>query len=157
MNSLSAILTAAPWRVLCCAAAVTVWGCSRPVPPQSGTSLAAPPAVSYDGHYQGTVSVSAVSSGTAPQTCAVDPSFALDVRNNAFVYVQPHPKVAGTAPGLTAENTTTTYNGRIAPDGTITGNSDIYGATIAGHVASTHMSGQISGVLCSYTFSADRV
>lgn len=157
MNSLSAILRAVPWPVCC---AVAVWGCSRPAPPQPATplatSLAAPPAASYDGHYQGTVKVSAVSFGTDPQTCAVDPPFAMDVRNNAFVYVQPHPQIAGTAPGLTAANTTTTYHGSIAPDGTVSGTSDIYGGTIAGHVAGTHMGGQISGVLCSYTFAADR-
>jgi hypothetical protein len=134
-----------------------VWGCSGPVPSKSSGSTVAVPAVSYDGHYEGTVTVSAVSSGTDPQTCAVAPQLALDVRNNTFVYVQPHPKIAGTAPGLTAENTTVTYNASIAPDGTITGNSGKFTGTMAGQVTSTHMTGQISGVLCSYTFTAERV
>jgi hypothetical protein len=157
MNSSSAILKAVPWRVLCCAAAVVTWGCSGPRPPQPSAAAAPPPPVSYDGHYQGTVRLAATASGTDPQTCAVDPPFALDVRNNAFVYVQAHPEIAGTAPGLTAQKTTVTYNGSIAPDGTISGSSAAYGGTIAGQVSSAHMSGQISGVLCKYTFSADRV
>src|SRR5689334_3436405 len=98
MDFFSAILKAAPWRVLCCAAAVVASGCSGPASSQRDAPPPPVSAVSYDGHYAGTVSVAAVSFGTDPQTCAVDPQFAMDVTNNAFVYVQPHPKIAGTAP-----------------------------------------------------------
>jgi len=158
MNLSGTILnSAAIRRVLCGMSAVAAWGCSGPVPSKPGGPTVAVPAVSYDGHYEGTVTVAAVSYGTDPQTCAVASQLALDVRNNAFVYVQPHPKIAGTAPGLTADKTTVTYDGSIAPDGTITGNSRNFNGTMAGHVASTHMTGQISGVLCSYTFTAERV
>jgi hypothetical protein len=157
MSSLGTTLKASTiWRVACLIPAILACSCSRPAPvPPS--SAAAVPAVSYDGHYEGTVAVSAVSFGTDPQTCAVEPRFALDVSNNGFVYVQPHPKIAGTAPGLTAEKTTVTYNGSIAPDGTISGTSVNYNGTMTGHVTGTRMSGQIGGVLCSYTFTADRV
>ena len=48
-----------------------------------------------------TVQVAAVSFGTDPQTCAVEAGLGLDVTNNSFVYVQAHPRIAGTAPGLT--------------------------------------------------------
>jgi hypothetical protein len=146
------------WRVACLIPAILACGCSRPAPPAGTAAVpAVSPAVSYDGHYEGKVAVSGISSGTDPKTCAVEPRLALDVRNNSFVYVQPHPRIAGTAPGLTVEKTTVTYNASIAPDGTISGNSVNYNSTMTGHVTGSHMAGQIGGVLCMYTFTADRV
>jgi hypothetical protein len=153
----SLLKASATWGVACCLSAIVACACTRPAPAPPPSAAAAAPAVSFDGHYAGTAQVAAVSFGTDPQTCAIEPQFGVDVTNNSFVYVQAHPKIAGTAPGLTDQKTTVTYNARIAPDGTITGSSATYSGTMTGHVTGTQMTGQIGGVLCNYTFTADRV
>lgn len=115
-----------------------------------------PPAVSFDGRYEGSVQVASSASGTDPHACETEPQISLTVKNNSFVYAQRHPRVAGTAPGLTEEKTTAVYNAAISPEGIISGTSATSG-TMSGQVTGSHMSGRISGLLCGYTFSADRV
>jgi hypothetical protein len=112
---------------------------------------------SFDGRYQGTVQVTGSASGTKLQDCATDPQMTFDVRNSAFTYTQPHPNVAGTAPTLTVDRTTSAYKATISPAGTISGSSAVFGGTMSGRVAGSHMAGRIIGVLCYYSFVADRV
>jgi hypothetical protein len=132
-----------------------VCSCSSPLPPVGQGATAAPPPVSYDGHYEGVVQVASAASSTDPRSCATEPHVSFVIRNNRFIYAQQHPKVAGTAPGLTASATTAVYNAAIAPDGTITGNSGD-GGTMVGQATGGHITGQINGLLCGYTFTADR-
>jgi hypothetical protein len=135
-----------------------VWGCSSPsTSPTGENAIAKPMSTSYDGPYEGTVQFSYVGSGGVPSECAVDPRLSLQVANNSFTYVQIHQNLAGTAPALTGQSTTATYNATIAPDGTIAGNSGDLNGTIQGRVAGPHMSGQIAGLMCGYTFTADRI
>jgi hypothetical protein len=120
------------------------------------SATVAPQPVSFDGRYEGVVQLSGAASGTDPRNCATEPRISFEVKNNSFVYAQQHPKVAGTAPGLTESVTTAVYNATIAPDGTITGNSGDVGGAMTGQATGNHISGQINGLLCGYTFTAER-
>ncbi|HKM63472.1 MAG TPA: hypothetical protein VJY39_13385 [Acidisphaera sp.] len=131
----------------CLALGALAWGCSAPPP-----APAPAPPVSYDGQYVGTVQLA-----SGGPECATNPHVSWQVSGNRFTYVQLHPKAAGTAPALTAQSTSATYAVTILPDGTITGDSGNLNGSISGRVTGTHMSGQISGLLCGYTFTADRV
>jgi hypothetical protein len=142
--------------VLCGFLGFAAWGCSGPAPSKTGALVPSAPTGTYDGHYEGAVQVTGAASGTSRQQCATDPRISFDVRNGKFVYTQSHPNVAGSAPDLTAQATTPVYNVTIAPDGFISGNSDVFVGTIAGRVTGSHMVGQINGELCYYSFQADR-
>jgi len=133
-----------------------LFGCAGQ-PPSGAGAAPAPPAVSFDGMYRGTVQNTGAGSGIDPKLCAVDPALSLQVSQGAFTYVQPHPAVVGTAPALTAAATTATYSATIAADGTISGTGGDGGGTMTGRVTGGHMAGQINGVLCYYSFSADRI
>lgn len=135
------------------ALAFGVAGCAtRPAPPSASATK-----TSFDGRYEGSVQVAGAAVGVNIASCATDPHLTLQVVDNTFTYVQPHPDVAGTAPSLTPEATTATYSASIAADGSISGTSGRSNATIRGGISGTHMSGTIKGILCSYTFTADRV
>ena len=123
-----------------------VCGCTAPRAPLPT------PAVSYDGRYQTTVEFV---SGD-PRMCATEPHVLLQVTNNQFTYAQPHPNIAGTSPTLTRQATTSTYVAAIDPQGNISGTSDLNGS-ISGHIDGTHMTGRLVGLLCSYSFDADRM
>jgi len=139
----------------CLALGVAAWGCSSPPPVSADPGAAAEPLPSFDGRYQGVVQLAASGNGGWAFQCATDPRISLQVANNAFVYVQPHRNLEGTSPYLTAEVTTTTYNGAITSDGTVRGTGTRNG-TISGRLTGTHMSGEINGLLCHYTFTAER-
>ena len=143
---------------------MVVWGCASPPPAQSGAA-AMPSTTSYDGHYEGVLQLDQQVQAIAgkPQ-CATDAQLSLQVTNDQFTYVLTHPNAVGTSPALTAQATTVTYTATIAPDGSISGNGNMsvdgmpsLVGTITGHVSGTHMTGQIEGLLCAYTFTADRV
>jgi hypothetical protein len=131
---------------------VAVWGCAAQAPAPAGGSAAAAPSVSFDGHYDGTVQLVGAASGFDPHQCATDPRLSLQVTNSEFTYVQPHPN----AGAMAQRETTATYTATIAPDGTIRGSSANLSGGMSGRVTGTHMSGQINGVVCYYSFAADR-
>ncbi len=124
-------------------------GCAPPPPPPPA------PAVSYDGTYQGTVMLTGVGAGVPREGCATDPRIALQVKNNAFTYVQGHPNSNVTAPGMPTVSATATYTVAVAPNGSFSGQSDVSG-TMTGMISGTHMSGTIEGIVCVYSFTADR-
>ncbi len=134
----------------------TVAGCTNQSASMAGAGSASTPAVSFDGRYVGSVQVSGAASGTDERECATSPQISLQVTNNRFTYLQPHPNLANTAPGVTAQNTAATYVATISADGLISGDSGDLGGTIQGRVSGTHMSGTINGLLCFYEFKADR-
>jgi hypothetical protein len=139
--------------IACMAFGSVMGGCSRTPSPNTSAQQPSP---SYDGHYEGTIRLLNATSGGDPRNCVTDSRLSLQVTDNTFVYVQPHPNLAGSSPGVTGEQTTPTYRATVAPDGTISGHSEFVGGTINGRIDGTHMSGQVYGLLCTYTFIADR-
>lgn len=141
------------WRfIVCLMLGASMGACTKEPVSTMGRADTTPPAVSFDGRYEGSIQISGVSSNVAQQQCATNQRLSLQVTNNAFTYHQTHTNVANLAPGLNP-----TYTANIAPNGLITGNSGDMGGTIQGTVSGTHMSGTITGLLCSYAFTADRV
>lgn len=129
-------------------------GCSSPPPPPPANPV---PAVSFDGRYSGSVRVDSAAVGFTVQQCASDPQVSLQVTNNRFVFIQRHPNLIDEAAGLPASATTETFDGFVTPDGIMAGSTGNGQARIAGHVTGSRMSGQINGMLCTYTFTAQRV
>ncbi len=143
----------AVWRIgaATLAAGLAIGGCTpapKPAPPPA-------PTVSYDGTYTGTVSLTNVGAGVPRVGCATAPQMTLQVTNNAFTYVQTHPKATITAPGFPTESGTTTYTVAIAQNGSFTGQSDVSGV-MSGTITGGHMTGSIEGIECVYAFAADR-
>lgn len=128
------------------ALATIVCACSTAQPPPAPP---AQPAVSYDGHYVGTIrSVVSVQNQT---WCETSHSLAISVTGNAFSYTLSHPNL----PHEPFYNPN--FAIRIAPDGSFNGpGGDLAIATMTGRIAGTHMTGQIDGTDCSYEFAADR-
>ncbi len=133
------------------AIALAIGGCTSAPP-----APAAAPAVSYDGTYTGSVTLTDVGAGVAVAGCVTPPRLTVQVKNNTFTYVQPHPGATISEPGTpSGASETTTYMNTIAPNGSFSGQSEMAG-TMSGVISGTHMSGQIEGLECVYTFTADR-
>jgi hypothetical protein len=133
------------------ALAVAVAGCAdqapQPMPPPM-------PAISYDGTYTGTISVSDAAVGMKASDCATEPRFSVNVTGNQFSFPLPHPAVSANTPSL-RKAATPVYNASIGPDGTIKGLSNDTNTPMSGRVTGTRMTGRIDGLLCNYTFTAD--
>jgi hypothetical protein len=142
------------WRIglATLATGLVLGGCTPPPSPPPPVSA---PAVSYDGTYVGSVTLNGVGAGVPREGCVTDPRLTLQVKNNAFTYVQTHPNSNVTAPGMATVSATTTYSVAVAPNGSFSGQSDVSG-TMTGTITGTHMSGMIEGMVCVYSFSADR-
>jgi hypothetical protein len=140
--------------LICLGVGLTAAACSDRTQPIAARTPPLP-STSFDGRYEGTVRVIGTAVGMKVQDCETTPRIAIDVRNNRFVYVQPHPNVATQVPEL-REKTTPTYRATISPNGTISGLSDQTGATMTGRVSGTRMTGEVYGLLCYYSFTADR-
>lgn len=128
-------------------------GCAPPAPPPGPAATA--PAPSFDGRWVGSVRITGASPGVDPANCAVEPGMDVQVSGNRFQYTQSRPALVASAPSL-RDIATTAFTATIAPNGTITGVSDGTGATMNGRVEGTRMSGNIYGLLCYYSFTADR-
>jgi hypothetical protein len=127
-------------------AVFAIAGCNSPPQSVSGGSTVAPPSVSWDGTYQGTVQIAGLGSGIQRQWCETDPTMAVQVTGNKFGYTMGHPNTPG--------NPTMVYSAAIAPDGSF--RSDIGIGVMTGRVAGTHMTGLIDGSACVYSFTMDR-
>ena len=131
---------------------VAVSGCAN----RATQPVAAPAAaISYDGTYSGTLSVTGGSGGVNAGDCATDPRFSVKVTGNQFSFPLPHPALVKATPSL-RDSATPIYNASIAPDGTIKGLSNNTNTAMDGRVAGTRMTGQVYGLLCYYAFTADR-
>lgn len=141
------------WRIglATLATGLALNACAPPPPPAPPPA----PAVSYDGTYRGTLMLTGVGAGVPREGCATNPQMVLQVSNNAFTYVQTHPNSNVTAPGMQTVSATTTYTVAIAPNGSFSGQSEVSG-TMSGTISGTHMSGMIEGIVCVYSFTADR-
>ena len=117
----------------------------------------APPAaaISYDGTYTGTLSVTGAAGSVNSRDCATDPRFSVQVTGNQFSFPLPHPAVVEATPSL-RDAATPIYDASIAPDGTIKGISNSNNTTMDGPVSGIRMTGQVYGLLCYYAFTADR-
>jgi hypothetical protein len=141
------------WRIglATLATGLALSGCAPPPPPPPPA-----PVVSYDGTYRGMVTLTDSGAGVPREGCITVPQIVLQVKNNAFTYTQVHPKANVTAPNMPIESADAIYTVSIAPNGTFSGQSQLSG-TISGVIAGTHMTGTIEGLVCVYSFSADRV
>jgi hypothetical protein len=117
-------------------------GCAAPPPPPP-----AAPVVSYDGTYTGTLTLTGVGAGVPREGCATSPRLTLQVKA--------HPTANVTAPGMPTVSATTTYTVAVAQNGTFSGQSEVSG-TMTGAIAGTHMTGSVEGIVCVYSFTADR-
>jgi hypothetical protein len=133
------------------AAGLAIDACT-PAPPPPPPA----PAISYDGTYQGAVVLKDIAAGVASVGCAPNPHLVLQVKNNAFTYVQPHKSdLLSTTPGTGKGVASAIYTVAIAQNGSFGGQSQEAG-TIAGVISGTHMTGTIEGLECVYSFTADR-
>ncbi len=132
------------------ATGLVLGGCTPPPPPPPPA-----PVVSYDGTYRGTVTLTGVGAGIPREGCVTDPKLVIQVSRNAFTYVQSHPKSDVTAPGVQPVSATTTYSVKVAPNGSFSGQSEVAGS-MTGTISGTHMAGTIEGIVCVYSFTADR-
>ncbi len=143
----------AGWRIgmATLATGLAIGGCTPPPPPAPPPK----PTVSYDGTYTGTVTLVNVGAGVPRIGCAAPPQVTLQVKNNAFTYVQTHPKATIKAPGFPTESATTTYTVAIAQNGSFSGQSEVSG-TMTGTITGGHMTASIEGIECVYSLAADR-
>jgi hypothetical protein len=118
----------------------------QPMPPPAE-------AISYDGTYSGTLSMTGANAGMDSHNCATDPRFSVSVTGNQFSFPLPHPAAVKDTPSL-RDSATPVYKASIGPDGTIKGfSNDI---NTIGRAAGTRMTGQVYRLLCYYAFTADR-
>ncbi len=134
------------------ATGLAIGGCTPTPPPPAPPAT---PAVSYDGTYHGTVTLTDSGPGVPRIGCATAPQMTVQVTNNHFTYVQPHPKATVSAPGFQTTNADADYAATVAPNGNFSGQSQLAG-TISGSIQGGHMTGTIEGLECVYSFSADR-
>jgi len=130
---------------------VAMAGCADQAPQPTPPPM---PAISYDGTYTGTISVSGAATSMKASDCATDPRFSVNVTGNQFSFPLPHPAVSRSTPSL-RQAATPVYNASIGPDGTIKGLSNDTNTPMSGRVTGTRMTGQIDGLLCNYAFTAD--
>jgi hypothetical protein len=133
-------------RLIVPAAILALAGCTSDPKTQPIGAAAATPAVSWDGTYRGVVQITAVGSGIQRQWCETDPAMVVQVTGNALTYRMPHPN----AP----DNPTPVYSGSITRDGAF--NIQLISGVMSGRIVGNHMSGAISGSVCTYSFSTDR-
>jgi hypothetical protein len=120
----------------------------QPVPP---APIAAP--VSFDGTYRGKIRVSSRAPemrGAQSNWCNTPSAISLSVQNSGFSYVLAHPNLPKD-PGLSPTIAVT-----IAPDGSFKGSNANGGTDMVGRITGLQMEGQIKGLGCGYTFTAER-
>jgi hypothetical protein len=79
--------------------------------------------------------------------CQTDPQATVQISNGSLTYAQPHPGYPD-APVVT-------YTATVTSDSKIAGTSDKNG-TITGQIVTTHLTGTLEGLGCSYTLDANR-
>lgn len=136
--------------------ALAVAGCSVPsVPMPQGTIPAPATSAAFDGRYSGSLQVAGAATGLDPKACSPPPGIGFDVREGRFSLTVTHPEAGLTSPDL-RQKSVVVYQVLIAPDGTVNGLAEATNTNLVGRVSGTRMTGRIDGLLCSYTFTADR-
>lgn len=133
-------------QLLTLVALTVACACSSPQPAAPPPPPAAP-AVSFDGHYTGSIRVTKSHSNW----CDTSPAVSLSVQGNAFTWTLVRPNLPQ------AELYNPTFQVSIGPDGSFSvegGNGEL--TSLTGLIAATHMAGQIEGKYCGYAFSAER-
>lgn len=134
------------------AIALAVFGCADPPAPPPQVVA---PVTAFDGRWSGSMRLTGAASSVPQDSCNVPPRFSIDVRNGQFLLAQPHPLVGSTSPSLRGASTLD-YEATISADGSFTGVADSTGATLSGRIVDGRMDGNIYGLLCYYSFSAQR-
>ena len=120
--------------------------CSAPAPPTPPPAPAMP-AVSFDGHYTGSIRITK----NHNNWCDTPPSISITISNNAFTWTLTRPNLPQ------KELYNPTYQVEVHPDGQFDvegGNGDF--TSLKGRITGSHMTGDIDGKYCGYVFSADR-
>ena len=131
---------------------LALFGCADP--PTPAPQVVAP-VTAFDGRWSGTMQLTGAASSVPQDSCNVPPRFSVDVRDGRFLLAQVHPLVGSTSPSLRGVSSLD-YTATISADGSFTGVADSTGATLSGRIADGRMSGNIYGLLCYYSFSAQR-
>jgi hypothetical protein len=129
-------------------------GCTdlgAPLPPPPPPPV---PSAAFDGDYRGTVRVLGASTSMNTADCAVDSQLRFTVQDGRFGFVLKN-LAAGKTPSL-RDVQSQTYAGAVFADGSMTGRSEATGATMKGQVTGQRMTGEVYGLLCYYSFTADR-
>jgi hypothetical protein len=118
-------------------------------PPPLSTPAAVTPTVTstYDGTYRGSVQLTSVAQMAQRTWCETVPQATVQISNGSLTYAQPHPNYPG-SPVIT-------YSATVTNNSQFVGTSDKNG-TITGQITSTHLTGTLDGLGCSYTLDAER-
>ncbi len=118
-------------------------------PPPLSTPAVVEPSVTgmYDGSYHGSVELTYVAPLAQRTWCQTPEQVTVDISNGSLTYAQPHP----TYPQSPVIN----YAATVTNDSKFTGASD-KGGSINGQITSTHLTGTLDGLGCSYTIDAER-
>jgi hypothetical protein len=124
--------------------------CSPKPPPAPPAPQEAP--VSFDGIYRGKILVSSHTlGGPNSNWCDTPQAISLSVRQNAFKYLLAHPNLPPD-PDLSP----TIEVSSISPDGSFDGLPINGGPEMIGTITGSHMQGEIHGLGCAYTFTAEK-
>jgi hypothetical protein len=124
-------------------------GCAPSAPPPVPPPAAA--AVSFDGTYQGTISLTSSALGGADSNwCDTPKAILLIVQNNAFSYTLSHPNV----PPGSGFSSSPSFVANIGPDGSFDAYSPNNQAEIVGKVSGAQLTGKVNGTGCGYALSA---
>jgi hypothetical protein len=123
---------------------------SKPSPPAAPTPQAA--FVSFDGIYRGRIRVISHTLGGANSNwCDTPKAISLSVQQNAFRYLLAHPNLPPDSDlSPTIEVTS------ISPDGSFDGFPTNGGPEMVGRITGSRMEGEIHGLGCAYSFTAER-
>jgi hypothetical protein len=118
-------------------------------PPPLSTPPVAEPTVTgmYDGTYRGSVELTYVAPLAQRAWCQTPEQVIVNISSGSLSYAQPHP----TYPQSPVIN----YSATVTNDSKFTGASDMGGA-VNGQITSTHLTGTLDGLGCSYTIDAER-
>ncbi|MBX9700855.1 MAG: hypothetical protein K2X74_15565 [Acetobacteraceae bacterium] len=135
--------------------AAVLAGCAPWAPDPAPPPAAPAPSASFDGRWSATIRSTGSATGVNPEECAPEPRVTVEVRGGRFTYTQRLPRLSRETPSA-RDLASPVYEVTIAADGTMTGTADS-GATLTGRASGGRMDANIYGLLCYYSFTAQRL
>ncbi len=146
MNGTNPMRPARTFLAAACALAALA-GCGAPNPPAAAVATGAAPST-FDGVYQGSVRITAVSDGSTSAWCQTAGAVTIPVSGGRFPLALPHPNVPGTP--------TIRFQADIVPGGSFQNQSEDGTAMLTGQVGGGRLQGVVNGAGCQYAISASR-